>query len=90
MGIAESVAMDKGILRGHRISQSWWRQFLKRQKDLSLRHGDNCAQVRMNAVNSDTLKQYFDLQEITLKDHELLHHPSQIYNVDDYSSYSYF
>ena len=43
MGIAQSVAMDKGILRGHRISQGWRRQFLKRQKDLSLRRGDNCS-----------------------------------------------
>ena len=57
MGIAQSVAMDKGILRGHRISQGWWHQFLKRQKDLSLRHGDNCAQVWMNAINNDTMKQ---------------------------------
>ena len=79
MGIAQSVAMDKGILRGHRISQGWWRQFLKRQKDLSLRRGDNCAQVR---INNDTMKQYFDLLEDTFKEHNLLQHPSQIYNVD--------
>ena len=36
MGIVQSVVMDKGILRGHRISQGWWHQFLKRQKNLSL------------------------------------------------------
>ena len=83
MGIAQSVAMDKGILRGHRISQGWWRQFLKWQKDLSLKRGDNCAQVRMNAINNDTMKQYFDLLEDTLKEHNLLQHPSQIYNVDE-------
>ncbi len=83
MGIAESIAMDKSILRGHRISRGWWRQFLKRLKDLSVRRGDNCAQVRMDAINSDTLKQYFDLLESTLKEHDLLHHPSQIYNVDE-------
>ncbi len=28
MGIAEFVTVDKSILRGHRISQGWWRQFL--------------------------------------------------------------
>ena len=83
MGIAQSVAMDKGILRGHRIGQGLWRQFLKRQKDLSLRRGDNCAQVRMNAINNGTMKQYFDLLEDTLKEHNLLQHPSQIYNVDE-------
>ena len=83
MGIAQSMAMDKGILRGHRISQGWWHQFLKRQKDLSLRRGDNCAQIRMNAINYDTINQYFDLLESTLTEHNLLQHPSQIYNVDE-------
>ena len=72
MGIAQSVAMDKGILRGHRISQGWWHQFLKRRKDLSLRRGDNCAQIRMNAINYDTINQYFDLLEKTLTEHNLL------------------
>ena len=75
--------MDKGILRGHRISQGWWRQFLVRQKDLSLRRGDNCAQIRMNAINDDAVNQYFDLLENTLTEHSLLQHPSQIYNVDE-------
>ena len=71
MGIAQSVAMDKGILRGYRISQGWWRQFLNRQKHLSLRRGDNCAQVRLNAINNDTMKQYFHVLEDTSKEHKL-------------------
>ena len=83
MAIAQSVAMDKGILRGHRISQGWWHQFLKRQKDLSLTRGDNCAQIRMNAINYDTINQYFDLLENTLTEHKFLQHPSQIYSVDE-------
>ena len=48
-----------------------------------LGRGDNCAQVRMNTINNDTMKQYFDLLEDTLKEHNLLQHPSQIYNVDE-------
>ena len=55
----------------------------ERQKDLSLRQGDNCAQIRMNAINYDTINQYFDLLENTLTEHNLLQHPSQIYNVDE-------
>ena len=58
-------------------------QFLKRQKDLSLRRGDNSAQIRMNAINYDTINQYFNLLENTLTEHNLLQHPSQIYNLDE-------
>ena len=53
MGIAQSLAVDKGILRGHKISQGW-HQFLNRQMDLSLSHGDSCAQIRMNTLKYDT------------------------------------
>ena len=39
--------------------------------------------VRMDAINEQTMKQYFDLLEDTLKEHNLLHNPAQIYNVDE-------
>ena len=31
MNIAQGVAKEKGLLRGVRISQGWWRRFLERQ-----------------------------------------------------------
>ena len=37
----------------------------------------------MNAINPETMKQYFDLLEKTLKDHDLLTSPFQIYTVDE-------
>ena len=37
----------------------------------------------MDAMNEDTLKHYFDLLEDTLKEHNLLDSPSQLYNVDE-------
>ena len=61
MCIAQSVAVDKGVLKGNKITEGWWRQFLQRQPDLSLRRGDTTAHVHMNAVNSETMKQYFSL-----------------------------
>ena len=39
--------------------------------------------VRMDAINEQIMKQYFDLLEDTLKEHNLLHNPAQIYNVDE-------
>lgn len=37
----------------------------------------------MDAINEDTMKQYFDLLEDTLKEDNLLINPAQIYNVDE-------
>ena len=83
MNIAEAVAKRKGVLRKNKITQGWWRTFLKRQEDLSLRRGDNTAHVRMNAVNEDTLTHYFSLLKQTLEKNNLTNSPGQIYNVDE-------
>jgi len=46
LAIAEGIARDKSILRGTKINQGWWRSFIERQGDLSLRRGDNIAHSR--------------------------------------------
>ena len=81
--VAQSVAQEKGLLKVERISEGWWRRFLERQADLSLRRGDNTAHVRMDAINTETLDQYFSLLEDTLITHDLVNKPSQLYNVDE-------
>ena len=48
-----------------------------------LRRGDVTAHVRMDAVNSETLKQYFTLLSNVLTEHDLHSKPAQIYNVDE-------
>ena len=83
LGIVQSVADDKGLLKSARVSEGWWRRFLERQGDLSLRQGDSTAHVRMDAVNKETIDQYFSLLHDTLSTHGLLNKPSQIYNVDE-------
>ena len=83
MRIAESHAKGKGLLRKDKITQGWWRNFVERQGNLSLRKGDNTAHVRMDAINSETVNHYFDLLESTLEDNGLIYSPSQIYNVDE-------
>ena len=83
MTIAETHAKQNGLLRKDKITQGWWRNFVSRQGDLSLRKGDNTAHVRMDAINSETMNHYFDLLEKTLKDNNLMNCPSQIYNFDE-------
>ena len=83
MGIAESVAVDKGVLQGTRISEGWWRRFLERQPMLSLRRGDSTAHTQMDAINQETMNQYFSLLEDVMTEHNLMDKPAQIYNVDE-------
>lgn len=83
MNIAESVANDKGVLKETRISEGWWRRFLECQPKLTLRRGDATAYVQMNAINKETLDQYFSLVKSVREEHDLLNKPSQIYNVDE-------
>lgn len=75
MLIAETIAIDKRVLRKEHISHSWFCEFLKRQGDLSLRWGDNTAHIRMDSINSETMKQYYDLLEATLKENNLMDSP---------------
>ena len=83
LAIAEGVARDKNILRGTKISQGWWRNFIERQGDLSLRRGDNTAHSRMDAVNAETMQHYFNLLKDVLDKNGLMNAPHQIYNVDE-------
>ena len=72
MNIAEAVAKQKGLLRKSKVTQGWWREFLKRQDDLSLRKGDNTAHIRMDAINEDTITHHFDLLKKILDDNGLI------------------
>ncbi|CAI8043787.1 Tigger transposable element-derived protein 6, partial [Geodia barretti] len=83
MHIVQSAVADKGLLKGTRLSTGWWKRFLQRQPDLSLRRGDSTAHVRMDAVNADTMKQYFALLNDVMTEFDLHSKPSQIYNVDE-------
>ena len=51
MRTAQSAATNKGVLKSSKITEGWWRCFLQRQPDLSLRRGETTAHVHMNAVN---------------------------------------
>ena len=53
---------------------------MERQSHLSLRKGDATANVRMDCVSPETMKQYFDLLKDVLDEHDLM---EQICNVDE-------
>jgi hypothetical protein len=43
--IVVQVAKEKAVNRSNRVSDGWWRRFLERQPQLSLRRGDATAHV---------------------------------------------
>ena len=84
LNIAESYAKQKGVLRKESgITQGLWRSFRDSQGDLSLRRGDNTAHVRMDAVNEETISDYFALLQTVMQKHGITNSPGQIYNVDE-------
>jgi len=80
---AEKVAKEKGVLRKERITDGWWEKFMKRREELSLRRADSTAHVRMDSVNNESIKYYYDLLEATLDENHLHSSPGQIYNMDE-------
>ena len=81
--LAENVVRDKGMLRGSRVKSGWFQRFMERHPDLSLRKGDATVNVRMDCLNSETMKAYFNLLNDVLDKNELMDSPAQIYNVDE-------
>ena len=80
MDIAESVAVDKVVLKGEKISDGWWRRFLECQPNLTIQHGDSTAHERMDTVNQETMDQYYSLLGKVLMEHNLVDKPSKFYN----------
>lgn len=81
--IAEKVAAEKGVLRSSHISDGWWKRFLQRHPKLRLRSGDATGHVRMDAMNKDNLKNYFNLLKHVIEENGLQNHPECVYNMDE-------
>jgi len=74
---------DAKILKGDRVTDGWFNRFMERNDKLSLRKGDATANVRMDCLNTEAIKSYFDLLKSVLENHNLMKSPGQIYNIDE-------
>ncbi|XP_065904027.1 uncharacterized protein [Dysidea avara] len=84
MDLVERYINDKpGNEKEVKISNGWWDKFMKRNPSLRLRSGDSTAGVRMNAVNSENLNEYFDLLQGVFEKNGFADHPEAIYNMDE-------
>ena len=54
-----------------------------RRSSLSLQRGGATANLCMEALDIETKNEYFKSLEESLKEHDLMNRPGQIYNVDE-------
>ena len=83
MQIAENVDTAKRMLKATHISGGWWRRFLERNPGMSLQASDATAGVRIDAIDEENMKKYFDLLEEVYNDLDFKDHPERIYNMDE-------
>ena len=82
--MVEKTARDKDVLRKRKISDGWFRRFIERQPQLSMRRGDRTAFVRLDAMKKkEELDNYFVTLKNILVDNDLMNKPGQIFNVDE-------
>ena len=60
------------------ISNGWWFKFKMRNPSVNLRRGDSTAGVRMDAVNSENINEYFDLLEEVFQEYGFSDHPEAL------------
>ena len=77
--MVKSTDCDKGVLRKDRISDGWFRGFMKRQPQLRLHKGDKTSFVRMDAMKQkEELENYFITLKSILVEHNLMNKPELI------------
>lgn len=82
--MVEGIAKEKGVMNGDKtVSDGWWRRFLQRNPQLTLRKGDSTAAVRLACTSAETLRNYFGLLREVLYENDLMDKPAQLYNVDE-------
>jgi len=72
-----------GIPVSKPIGRGWWKGFQHRNPEIIMKVARPLSFARATASNKETLQQFFNVLEITLKENNLLNKPHQIFNVDE-------
>ena len=81
MALVQAIVKEKGIETT--ISDGWWERFKQRHPNLTLRIAAPLSFARAMASDRDSLNNYFDLLEDTLKANEIFDDASRIFNCDE-------
>jgi hypothetical protein len=60
----------------------WFRSFMQRHPDLSVRQAEGLSTARAQAVNRENVQKYFGLLRDTIIENDLIDKPGHIYNMD--------
>ena len=83
LALVDAILMRKWETEEVHITKGWWESFKKRHPQLTIRCAEPLAYARAMATNRDTIDEYFDLLEATIKKNGLQDLPGQIYNCDE-------
>src|SRR5699024_9204093 len=61
----------------------WFRMFLCRNSDLSVRKSEGVSISRAIGMNPQDVTKYFELLQTILMDHDLIGKPGSIFNMDE-------
>ncbi len=81
MSLVQEIVNAKGIITT--ISDGWWERFKQRHPMITLRVAAPLSYARAMASDRDSLNNYFDLLEDTLKSNEIFNDASRIFNCDE-------
>ena len=85
IGLAWAIALHQGreCFEAAGPTRRWWRGFRDRYPIFSLRKPEFVDRGRLANATSDTIDDYFDILEHTLKDNAIMSKPHRIYNCDE-------
>ena len=69
--------------QSEKLSSGWYYCFMGRQDHLVLQKGDPIANVRMDCLLKDVMKDHFDKLKKALEENDLMKNSTQIYNYDE-------
>ena len=85
--IAYNLAQYMGLkekLNNKKITgKNWYKSFMRKNPDLTVRKAEDISNVRANGMMMVEVDSYFDLLTKTMTEHQLLHKPGNIFNMDE-------
>ena len=81
IGIAQELVDQKG--KEAKVTSSWWKSFLSRHPEISLRVSESVSKARALGMNRLAIEKYFNLLSEVLDKGEVMNRPCQIFNLDE-------
>lgn len=78
LGLKHKFNNEKG-----KAGYDWLQLFLSRHPDLSVRKSEGVSLARVQGMNRDEVKEYFNLLSTLMEENDLLNKPGSIFNMDE-------